>query len=375
MRVYRRGDNGTVVAEIRAKLHRLGLLAGAGEPALDFDEATDVAVRTFQQRRGLRVDGVVGPETYRALDEAHWRLGDRLLTYAPAHPYIGDDVVTLQQRLSDMGFDVGRCDGIFGRQTDEALREFQRNVGVPADGSLGPRTLRALDMLRRTVTGGSAAQRREEERLRRTGPALAGRTVVLDPGHGGADRGVVAHGLAESEVVFDLATRIEGRLGPLGVTALLTRGPDTCPDDATRATFANETGADLLISLHTDAADNPAARGVATFYYGAALPDRVISSAVGERLATLVQAEVVARTSLLDCRVHPKVWQLLRLTRMPAIRIDVGYLTSAGDAGWLAAPEFRDQVAEAIAAGVQRVCLPVDADVVTGQFDLAALTA
>lgn len=377
MTVYRRGDDGPAVVEIRAKLARLGLLHD-DQPAGSFDDRTDRAVRTFQQARGLRVDGVVGPETYRCLDEAHWRLGDRVLTYTPGHPFVGDDVAMLQQRLFDLGFDPGRCDSIFGQQTETALREFQRGVGLVADGTVGPATLKALEMLRRTVTGGSASERREEERLLRGGGTLSGRTIVLDPGHGGDDLGACAFDIAEAEVAFDLAGRIEGRLGPLGVTTLLTRGPDGCPDDTARAEFANDTGADLFLSLHLDAATSPRPCGMATYYYGAQLPraqgPMVVGSVVGERLASLVQREVVARTDLLDARSHPKAWQLLRLTRMPAVRLDVGYVTNAHDAARLRTPEFRDTIAEAVVAAVQRLYLPVDDDVPTGQFRMPALT-
>jgi N-acetylmuramoyl-L-alanine amidase len=375
MQVFRRGDHGPVVAEIRDKLARLGLLA-AQRPDLDaFDDETDHAVRAFQQDRGLRADGVVGPETYQRLDEARWRLGDRPLSHAVNHPFTGDDVATLQQRLLDLGFDPGRCDGIFGRRTEAALRELQRNVGLAPDGILGPTTLAALRRLSRTVTGGSPSARREEEQLLRGGTALSGRVVVLDPGHGGADPGTTGHGLTESDVVFDLATRVEGRLGPLGVSTFLTRGPDTGNDDDGRAGFANETDADLVISLHTDATANSRACGVATYFYGANLPERVVRSAVGERLAGLVQREIVARTDLLDCRTHPKAWQLLRGTRMPTVRVDVGYLTNAGDATRLATPEFRDAIAEAIVVAVQRLYLPADRDFVTGQFRMPALSS
>ena len=372
MEVLRRGDSGAVVAEIRSKLTRLGLLTG---PTGDkFDDAVDRAIRAFQQQRGLRVDGVVGIETYRALDEAHWRLGDRLLSFVAGHPYVGDDVALLQQRLLDMGFDPGRCDGIFGRQTDTAVREFQRNVGLTSDGTVGPKTLRALDMLRRTVTGGSPSDRREEERLMQGGGALAGRIVLIDPGHGGDDLGACGHGLAEAEVAYDLATRIEGRLGPLGVQALLSRGPDICPDEIERAAFANEADADLLISLHADATPSGRPTGVSTYYYGAQLPTRTVSSAIGERLAALVQGEIVARTDLVNCRTHPKAWQLLRMTRMPAIRVDVGYLSNETDATRLQSAEFRDTIAEAIVAAVQRLYLPAEHDLMTGQFRIPALT-
>jgi N-acetylmuramoyl-L-alanine amidase len=373
MQVVRRGDDGPVVNEIRDKLARLGLLTAYAHQS-GYDGVVEQAVRAFQQARGLRVDGVVGPETYRALDEARWQLGDRSLSYAVNHPYVGDDVAALQQRLLEMGFDPGRCDGRFGPQTEAALREFQRNVGLVTDGILGPTTLAALQRLRRTVTGGSASERREEEQLLRGSAAPAGRRVVLDPGHGGDDLGACAHDLAESDVAYDLATRIEGRLGALGIETLLTRGPDSSPDDEDRAFFANDTGADLLVSLHTDAALSVEPRGVATYYYGAMLHDRQVRSAVGERLATLIQRELVARTDLLDCRTHPKTWTLLRLTRMPAVRVEVGYVTSASDARRLADAEFRDTVAEAVVAAIQRLYLPADRDVPTGQFRMPALT-
>jgi N-acetylmuramoyl-L-alanine amidase len=372
MQFFRRGDSGPAVTEIRAKLERLDLLAPSGDAG--FDEVMDHAVRGFQQTRGLRVDGVVGPETYRALDEAHWRFGDRLLSYTVARPFVGDDVATLQQRLLDMGFDPGRCDGIFGRATETALKEFQRNVGLRADGALGPGTLRALEQLRRTVTGGSPSERREEERLRRGTGALGGRVVVLDPGHGGGDEGVAAHGLVEAEIVLDLATRIEGRLGALGVTTYLTRSAETCPDDLARARFANEMAAEVFISLHLEATASEQASGSACYFYGATLPTPGVRSAVGERLADLIAREVASRTDLIDGRTHPKSWALLRLTRMPAIRLDAGYITSPGDAARLATPEFRDALAEAVVAGVQRLYLPEHLDIPTGQFQIVAMT-
>jgi N-acetylmuramoyl-L-alanine amidase len=362
----RLGDSGPVVAEIRGKLASLGLTTAGQE----FDEPTDRAVRAFQQQRGLRVDGVVGSHTYRTLDEAHWRLGDRLLSHVVGHPFVGDDVVMLQHRLQEFGFDPGRCDGIFGAATAAALREFQRGVGLPPDGTVGPSTLSALQRLSRTVTGGSPSARREEERLRRAGESLHGRTVVIDPGHGGRDPGSVGHGLVEAEITLDLASRLEGRLGVMGMRTHITRGADTCPDDQARAWLANRLDADLTVSLHVDSTRSPLASGIATAYYGALVRGRAIHSAVGERLADLVQTEVVSRTDLLDCRTHRKAWELLRLTRMPTVRSDIGYLSNPDDAEKLAGEQFRDTVAEAIAVAVQLLYSP-PADR-SGQLSLSA---
>src|SRR4051794_26893028 len=99
-RSYRRGGSRPAGDEIPAKLAVLALLAPM-DPGHDpgeavFDEATDRAVREFQQQRGVTVDGIVGAQTYHALDEARWRLGDRILTYVPARLIAGDDVAALQ---------------------------------------------------------------------------------------------------------------------------------------------------------------------------------------------------------------------------------------------------------------------------------------
>ena len=203
MRPVRRGDQGAVVVEVRAKLGRLGLLDPSGSDV--FDDVVDRAVREFQQHRGLSVDGIVGPETYRALDEARWRLGDRILFYVPARLMAGDDVAALQQRLLDMGFDCGRVDGLFGVETEQALREFQRNIGAPADGTCGPTTFKALDRLSRTVTGGSPHAMRDSEAINRAGPTLADKLVIVDPGHGGTDRGIEGDPMDEGSLMYDLA--------------------------------------------------------------------------------------------------------------------------------------------------------------------------
>ncbi|NUU26277.1 MAG: N-acetylmuramoyl-L-alanine amidase [Streptomycetaceae bacterium] len=383
-RQYRRGDSGPAVAEIRSKLVLLGLLAPDArvDPAADpdraddavFDDAVDRAVRHFQQRRALTVDGIVGLETYRQLDEARWRLGDRVLTYSVSHLLVGDDVATLQQRLLDMGFDCGRVDGILGAGTERALRDFQRNYGLRADGTCGPATFRALDRLARTVVGGQPHAMRESELIHRSGPALAGKVVVIDPGHGGSDPGVIAHGLSEAEVVWDLARRLEGRLSALGVQAYLTRGLDGegRVDEEQRAAFANATDADLVISLHADRNDNAHARGVATFYYGSGSDQHGLRSPTGSRFAGLVQRELVARTGMVDCRTHGKAWPLLRSTRMPAVRVELGYLTNAEDAAMLTAATFRDLAAESIVVALQRLYLPPEQDEPTGMLRLPA---
>jgi N-acetylmuramoyl-L-alanine amidase len=137
--------------------------------------------------------------------------------------------------------------------------------------------------------------------------------------------------------------------------------------ESQRAEFANATNAEVVLSLHVDRAPTPAPHGLATFYYGR---DATSGSALGAHLASLIQREIVARTDLTDCQTHPRTWDLLRRTRMTAVRIEMGYLTNPQDAARLRDPAFRDLVAEAIVVALQRLYLPAESDPETGTMRL-----
>lgn len=382
--VFRLGDSGPAVAQIIGLLKRIDLLGdaadvaeqsrrGAAEPDSEplYDEHVELAVRNFQQQRGLTVDGVVGPLTFRRLDEARWRLGDRILTHLPGNLMAGDDVYALQGRLLDLGFQVGRLDGYFGPETEAGVREFQRNFGIPPDGTCGPATLKALTRLSPMVKGGAPNALRAQERIREAGPHLGGKTVVIDVGRG--HNLPPDHASTSDEILHDLAQRVEGRLVAIGVQAFLStpRWAHAPGEEVERAAFANRTGADLFVSLALDTSANPDACGVSTYFFGDA--NRDTWSSVGERFAGLVQREIVARSDLVDLRSHPKTWELLRHTRMPAVRLDAGYLTNAGDNARLRDPEFRDVLAEAIVVSVQRFYLSPELDARTGVLQLSEI--
>ena len=120
--------------------------------------------------------------------------------------------------------------------------------------------------------------------------------------------------------------------------------------------------------MHVDGSRRRRANGVATYYYGDGA--RGARSETGARFAALLQRELIARTDLLDCGTHGKTWDLLRRTRMPAVRLELGYVTNAGDASRLADPGFRDVVAEAVVVAVQRLYLPPHEDAPTGSIRL-----
>jgi N-acetylmuramoyl-L-alanine amidase len=378
------GDRSAAVTEIRSTLATLGFLENPDEALATgqqvavefFDAELDQAVRAFQQQRGLLVDGIVGEATYRALKEASYRLGARTLYHQFGAPLYGDDVATLQARLQDLGFYTGLVDGHFGLQTHSALMSYQREYGLAADGICGPETLRSLYFLSSRVSGGSPHAIREEELVRRSGPKLSGKRIIIDPGRGGTDHGLIVQGpngpVSEADVLWDLASRLEGRMAAIGMETFLSRSPNRSPSDAERAATANNVGADLMISLRCESQASSSANGVASFHFG---NSHGSVSTIGRNLADFIQREVVARTGLCDCRTHGRTWDLLRLTRMPTVQVDIGYVTNPHDRAMLLSTQSRDAIAEGILAAVKRLYLLGKNDRPTGTFTFAELLA
>ena len=371
MQSIRLGDRGPAVIDVRVALQALALIP-SGEAALDlndphasiFDGACALAVRQFQQSRGLPATGDVDDDTYRQLNEARYKLGDRLLLYTPGHMLRGDDVVTLQQRLLELGFDTGNADGIFGAHTAAGLAAFQRDCGLTPDSTCGPQTLRALERLGPKVVGGSAIRLRSQVHRMASGPALVGKRIVIDAPSVSEGADVPIDGITEAHIAWDLAARIEGRLSVMGANAILTHAPNESRTPAQRAGIANEVQADLFISLHINRDRNPQARGLATFFYGTSNG----TSHVGEEFAALLHRELCARVDVVDLATHPQSSELLRLTAMPAVRVELGYLTNESDRALLNDPERRDTLAEGALAAIQRFYLIADNDVPTGTW-------
>jgi N-acetylmuramoyl-L-alanine amidase len=139
MRLYRSGDEGAAVRDIQERLDALGFSCEPDTAGL-FASGTEDGVREFQRARGLGIDGIVGPDTWRSLYEAGYRLGDRML-FLRRPMMRGEDVSELQSRLSSLGFDVGKVDGIFGPKTEQAVIEFQHNRDLAEDGKAGPEVI------------------------------------------------------------------------------------------------------------------------------------------------------------------------------------------------------------------------------------------
>src|SRR4030042_5808634 len=148
MRPVGRGNTGKQGGDIQTRLAALGYFLGDEGADGFFGPHTEGAIRAFQQRRLLLARGVVEDNTWAELVEAGYQPGDRLLYLRV--PYMrGDDVLYLQRRLDELGFDCGPVDGIFSPPLEVAVTEFQRNAGLNVDGIVGGTTLDRLRLLQK----------------------------------------------------------------------------------------------------------------------------------------------------------------------------------------------------------------------------------
>lgn len=342
------GARGDDVRDVQSRLAGLGYAIEPEEHGI-FGESTQRAVRAFQQRRQLIVDGLVGEDTWQELVEAARTPGDRVL-YLRHPAYRGDDVRALQARLNLLGFDTGREDGIFGERTHLAVRDFQRNVGLVPDGIVGPVTLEAVLRLRPVGTGPGRSTVREGELLRRMAATLEGACIAVDAGHGPDDPGATGpSGLTEAEAAALLAGALYDDLAARGAEPFLLRSGPSTPSAAARAGAANEQGAEILISLHLNSHEDPKAEGALCFYYGR---ENYVSQA-GQRLAELIQERLTSELGLMDGRTHAKSIPLLRETSMPAVHVEPCFVTNPHEEALLRTERFRQDVAGALARAVE----------------------
>jgi N-acetylmuramoyl-L-alanine amidase len=216
--------------------------------------------------------------------------------------------------------------------------------------------------------------------------------VLLDPGHGGIDPGMVGY-VVEKEVVLDVALRLRRLLLREGIEVRLTRERDThlSPDKRTdlsmRASMADSSRVNLFISIHVNATSTRTARGVEVFYFGRAQDPRVLAQViwengggeVGKRLTE--EAKTAAERILYDivAQANQRFSQrlaetlgrslsqatgspyrgsfpgdlfVLRYAKVPAVLVEIGFGDHPVEGRNLADPDYREKVAQGLLSGV-----------------------
>ena len=344
MRTLVLGDRGKEVSDVQRRLHALGHELG-GEGLDGFlGPKTQHAVLAFQTERGLLTDGIVGPNTWRELVEAGYALGDRLL-YLRAPHYRGDDVLELQVSLDLLGFNAGPERGIFDDAVDAAVKEFQRNSGIPPDGIVGDSTLTMLRAVKKTEQGGMSGKIPERDGGYVEARALAGQIVVVDPGHGGRESGLTwPEGLAEKDYALAVALRLAELLKLEGCHTFLTRSADVTTDLYARCELAETVAANYFISVHAAGHDEQC--DALCYYFGR----NHYYSEHGQRLAT----HILARLGRIGIRGRslPRNFAVLREPQAISVVVAPLCVTQAGTEERARLATHPDEVAAAIVGGL-----------------------
>jgi len=175
-------------------------------------------------------------------------------------------------------------------------------------------------------------------------PAHAITTVVVDPGHGGQDRGgAPGQRVPEKPYTLDVGLRLAATLRTLGFHVVLTRDGDYFVGLRQRCDLANAQSNAVFVSVHFNGAPRTEADGVETYYY----------SAQSAGLAASVHQRLLAVTGLPDRHIRRRGFFVIRNTRIPAILVEPGFLSNPRSAERIAgSPAFRQQIADAIARGI-----------------------
>ena len=292
MSLYHQGDRGEPVRDVQDRLIALDQSVRPDENGV-FGEGTFAAVSQFQAARGLPVDGIVGPETWRAIVDAGYGLGDRLL-YRRVPMMRGDDVSSLQALLNSLGFDTGKVDGVFGPDTLAGLLDFQHNREMAEDGISGEIVNAELRLMALATQKPGREAVRERQWLASLPRTIAGQRIYLDP---------ECRDPREGTEAWTASVAAFSALQLLGALPTISRSIDTNPPARLRAQRANRLDTDVVVGFLLVGNDH---EGVYYFH--------------SEHSRSEAAMEVATRLAeRLDVTPRGKTLPMLKETRSPAV--------------------------------------------------------
>ena len=196
------------------------------------------------------------------------------------------------------------------------------------------------------------------------GGTLAGKTIVIDPGHGTiqpggfTDPGAIGRdsGVAEREIVLDISLKLRDMLTKQGARVIMTHTTGRTPLTlAGRAAIANDIKADIFVSVHANAHTNRAIQGTMTFYYAPTWHSELSSQRwLRQRLALFIQEELVKAGGRPDQGIKEESFAVLRETNVPSVLVETAFLTNPVEEALLNTDAFRTKMAHGIFKGIER---------------------
>ena len=183
------------------------------------------------------------------------------------------------------------------------------------------------------------------------------RTIVIDPGHGGHDRGgVPGQRVSEKMMALDVSQRVAQILRANGYRVVMTRNSDVFIPLPTRTAIANSNRGGMFVSVHFNSARRAGASGIETYYFR--------GDSVG--LATNIHRNVLAVAPTENRGIRRRGYFVLRRTNIPGVLVECGFLTNPYEARYALNPAYRQRLAEAIARGVQGYRAPLTKPLLPG---------
>ena len=220
------------------------------------------------------------------------------------------------------------------------------------------------------------------------------RTIVIDPGHGGKDPGAVRRIGQEKQIVLSLCKILHNRLVEKGYQVLMTRETDVYIPLKERTQFATQHNADLFVSVHTNSSTNIDAAGAETYYlalasdesaqitamrenvgakYSMTELDRLVGKILKEskstesrRLAESIQEQLTGATQAKNRGVKHAPFVVLIGTKVPAVLIEIGFLSNPDEGKKLLTKAYQRQLAEAVAEGIEQYIRSIPLAVANG---------
>ncbi|HBE80708.1 MAG TPA: hypothetical protein DDW65_23420 [Firmicutes bacterium] len=215
--------------------------------------------------------------------------------------------------------------------------------------TVGPASLRLIVNLNRFVNYKlEYSTDRKQMTIHFNHSPVIGKTIVIDPGHGGIDNGAVGRQIREKDVNLEIAMRLKDLLEAVGADVILTRTDDYFVGLYERPYLANNLGAALFISVHTNNHPDLTVHGIEVFHF----PGRETS----QMLAQDILAKITQYTGLAGLGVKQDNFVVIREAQMPSILVEVGFLSNFQEESIIKTPEFKDNAAMGIYQGILDYC-------------------
>ena len=202
-----------------------------------------------------------------------------------------------------------------------------------------------------TVTNQSNNKVSVDMRLPRNATgALADKVIVVDAGHGGSSTGATAGGFQEKNITLQISLKLRDALEACGAKVVMTRDKDVDVALSDRPNLANDIHADLFVSVHNDSFTSDC-RGTSTYFHMSDPSSRALANVVAQTIAGV--SGIPSKGALSDGILYNSGLAVLRESRMPAILVEVAYISNTQDRRKLIDQDFQQRVAKAICDGLR----------------------